>query len=634
MILDYPASTLKAVPSLPGVYLFRDREGKVLYVGKARDLRKRIRSYFRGRTFGRLALLVSRIDAVETLVASSETEALLLEATLIKRHRPRFNVAMKDDKSYPSFRLTVHEPFPRLELTRRIVRDGSLYFGPFADAGAAREAARVLQRAFPLRRCRGARPGGRTRPGRACLDFQMGRCLGPCVGKAEEAGYRRAVEEVSAFLRGRGSRVIGGLRARMENASRELNFEEAADLRDRLAALSQVVERQTVVGDPGEDADVLGVHVEGEEAQVSCLQVRSGMVVGKHDASFTGLGPVPGSGVSGVDGGGVEEAMDAYLAAHYREGSLIPPRILLPAGISFSRSWEELLSRRAGRKVEMLQPLRGKGARLVAMATVNAREALRQNVARRESAESIAAEAARVLQLPVPPRRIAGLDVSHSAGRAAYAAMVVWREGRFAPGEYRLFRLRDAAPGDDLAGLAEAVRRRFGGTSAETLPDPDLLLVDGGKGQLGRVGGLLSLIGKERVQSVSLSKGRSLKRRSPGRGEAEEIWLPGRANPLRLPGHHPVLKLLQSVRDEAHRFALKGHRRRQDRDDLTGALDRIPGVGPVRRKALLTRFRSLSGIASASPEEMMSVPGISPRLARDILEYLAGEMPPDIIPIE
>jgi excinuclease ABC subunit C len=600
---------LRAIPALPGAYIFRDRDGKVLYVGKARDLRKRVRSHFRGSPIGRLALLVARIDAIETLVAASETEALLLEATLIKRHRPRFNVAMKDDKSYPSFRLTVQEPFPRLELTRRIERDGSLYFGPFADAGAAREAARVLQRAFPLRRCRGARPGGRGRPGRACLDFQMGRCLGPCVGKANADDYRGAVEELSALLRGRGSRVVRALRNRMEKASRELHFEEAASLRDRLAALSQVVERQTVVGDPGEDADVLGVHLDGEEAQVTCLLVRSGMVVGKRDSVFNGVAE-PG------------EAVEACLAAHYRERDAIPPRLLLPPGVSFRRCWEELLSGRAGRKVEILQPMRGKGARLVAMAMVNAREALRQGLARRESAETITAEAARVLQLPVPPRRIAGLDVSHAAGRAAYAAMVVWREGSFTPGEYRLFRLRVAVSGDDISGLTEAVRRRFTGTSATDVPDPDLLLVDGGKGQLGRVGGLLSEMGKDRVQAVSISKGRTEKRRSPGGGSAEEIWLPGRANPLRLPAHHPVLRLLQSVRDEAHRFALKGHRRRRGQDDLTVVLDGIPGVGPARRRALMTHFRSLADIAAASQEQVASVPGLNQRLARDILEHM------------
>jgi excinuclease ABC subunit C len=526
---------------------------------------------------------------------------------------------LKDDKSYPSFRLTVQERFPRLELTRRIVRDGSLYFGPFPDAGAARASAAFLQRAFPLRRCRGAAPGGRTRKGRACLDFQMGRCLGPCVGDENEAAYRRAVEEVAVFLKGKGRELLRDLTESMKAASAALDFEGAALLRDRIAALSTVVEGQRMVGDPGEDADVIGACAAGDTTMVSCLFIRSGLVVGKRDATFTSPGPASGGA---EDGTGTAEAIDAFLSRHYHEKDDIPPRLLLPRGVSFLQPWRETLSGRAGRRVEVVQPMRGKGRRLLALAEANAREGLRQALARRESAAGAAAEAARVLHLPEPPLRIACVDVSHTAGRQPYASVVAWREGRLDKGEYRLFALRETDPGDDFAGLAEAIRRRLTGSVSQTLDPPDLLVVDGGKGQLGRVVRLLGEIGGEEVRAVSLSKGRSERRASPGTGDADEIWLAGRANPLRLPRHSPVLRLLQLLRDEAHRFALTAHRRRRGKSGLASALDGIPGVGTARRKALLTHFGSVAAIAAASIEEIDVLPGIDRGLAGRIHQAL------------
>ncbi len=611
--MENPAATLATLPTTPGVYIYRDGKGKVLYVGKAVSLRKRVRQYFRKQPHGgRLGLLVCRIETIETLVTGTEREALLLEANLIKRYRPRFNIALKDDKSYPSLRLTVKEAFPRLEVTRRIARDGSLYFGPFTSVTAVRHGAAYLLKAFPLRRCRGPVPGGRGRPGRGCLDFQMGRCLGPCLDASPEAAerYRKVVEELTAFLRGRGKELLKRLRQEMEELSARTRFEEAAVLRDRIHALELVIEGQRVVGDPGDDLDAVGVWSEGEVTEVSCLFVRSGLVVGKRDLLLSGeVGPAASPG---------SEAVERFLEEQYREGTAIPPRILLPLGMEFSRSWAELLSERAGRKVEVEQPTRGKGYRLLSLAVANAKEALKSAEAGRESATALAAEAAGALHLPVPPLRIEAFDVSHTSGREPYASCVCWREGALAKGDYRLFSLRETDPGDDFAGLAEAITRRLTGSLAGELLPPDLLLIDGGKGQLSRVTALLASLGKGELPAVSISKARTEKRRRPGQGVGEEVWLPGRANPLRFPRTSPVLRLLQLLRDEAHRFALGGHRRRRGKGDLTSALDGIPGVGPARRKALLTRFRSLAEIAAARDEDIAATPGLNLPLARGI----------------
>jgi excinuclease ABC subunit C len=402
----------------------------------------------------------------------------------------------------------------------------------------------------------------------------------------------------------------------MEELSQGLRFEEAAVLRDRIHALELVIESQRVVGDPGDDLDAVGVWSDGEATEVSCLFVRSGLLVGKRDLLLSGgADPSTGSGPG-------SEAVERFLEEQYREGTAIPPRILLPLGMDFTRSWQELLTERAGRKVEVEQPARGKGYRLLSLAVANAKEALKSAEAGRESATALAAAAAGALHLPVPPLRIEAFDVSHTAGREAYASCVCWREGALAKGDYRLFSLRETDPGDDFAGLAEAITRRLTGSLAGELPPPDLLLIDGGKGQLSRVTGLLASLGKGDLPAVSISKARTEKRRRPGQGVADEVWLPGRANPLRLPGPSPVLRLLQLLRDEAHRFALAGHRRRRGRQDLTSALDGIPGVGPARRKALLTRFRSLAEIAGAREEDIAATPGLNLPLARAIKSAL------------
>jgi excinuclease ABC subunit C len=601
---------LKHLPKSPGVYIYRDEDGNALYVGKAKNLRNRVRQYFTGKQQVRTSILVSSIDSLEVIVAASEKEALLLESNLIKSLRPRFNIEHKDDKSYPFFRLTVQEDFPRFEITRTLARDGSQYFGPFTDVGSARKLLTDMQRAFPVRRCRGARPGGRSRPGRPCLDFQMGRCLGPCEEKVSREEYGRIVRDLTDFLKGKGRKLIRQYEKDMERLSAELRYEEAARVRDRIRALRSVMEDQNVVGDPQDDLDVLGTVSADGIAVVTCLFVRSGLIVGRHDLILEGSLAAP-------------EAAEAYLSSHYQEeGSPIPPRILLPVGIEFAKEYADVLSDRAGRSVRIQLPARGKGMRLVRMANENANQTLRSMLSRRKAASDLKEDLAKALHLPGPPSRIECMDISHTSGRNAYGSIVAWEDGGLVKDDYRLFIIRrQARGGDDYAALEEVVERRFSGSQSNELRTPDLLVVDGGKGQLARVKMALSRVEGPVPALAALSKAKSTRRRE-GPGAPEEVYLPGRSNPISLGASSTVLHLLQMLRDEAHRFALMGHRRKRGQKDLVSALDGIEGVGPVRRKTLLSRYRSFKEIQAAPVEEIASLRGFNRKIADRIKEKL------------
>ncbi len=600
---------IKHVPAAPGVYLYRDVEGAVLYVGKAKDLRKRVRQYFTGGQQQRTTLFLPLIDSVETIVAGSEKEALLLENTLIKRYRPAFNVEMKDDKSYPCFKVTVHEDYPRLEITRKLVEDGSLYFGPFTDAGAARATLSWLEKAFPLRRCRKPVPGGRGRQGRPCLDFQMGRCLGPCGEEVTRAEYGLIVDELVDFLRGNGRKVVSLLQKRMKEVSRDMMYEEAANIRDRIAAIETVLEKQDMVGNPGEDMDVLGYAGSGKTGILTCLFIRSGMLVGRSDTVVRGaLEP--------------SQALEAFLSKHYRETVPPPPVILCLEGIDFSNVHEELLSEIGRRKVSIRKPARGRGLRLVKLAAENATQALREALAKERDAQTLIAELQKTLRLKSPPTRIECVDISHTSGRETYGATVAWEKGRLVKDHYRRYTIGNSdTGGDDYAALSQVVERRFTGTSSTRMPLPDLLLVDGGKGQLSRVEKTLGGHNIEHVQLAAISKARSA-RRSGGGSATDEIYLPGRSNPLRIDRHSAAMHLMQMMRDEAHRFALSSHRKRRNKDDLLSRLDGIVGVGPARRRALLSHFRSIAEIRIASVEEIASLKGFNRSVAHRIKESL------------
>ena len=600
---------LEHLPSTPGVYIYRDSDGSHLYVGKAKNLRKRVKQYFTGKQNSRTAVMVSNIDSVEVIVAGSEKEALLMEANLIKTYRPHYNIDLKDDKSYPYFRITTGEEFPRLEITRRIFKDKSTYFGPFTDVGSARRMMGYLHRAFPLRRCKGARPGGRTTPGRPCLDFQMGRCTGPCAGEISAEEYGKMVDGVMGFLKGQGRRIAASWEKEMARLSSSLRFEEAAVLRDRVMALHSILEGQNAVGDPGDDLDILGYVACGPLSVLICLFVRSGLIVGRKEMALDGQYSA-------------EEAMDAFISAHYRKDVAVPGRILFPVGLEFAPEHAEILSELAGRSVRIQRPSRGKGARLLHLAEENARQAFDVFMARRETASHVSSEIAAALGMESSPKHIECMDISHTSGRLAYGSIVSWKGGELDKEGYRLFSIRDGGvPGDDYAALEEVITRRFTGTAAGELKTPDLLLIDGGKGQLSRVSGVMAALNVEVPFLAAISKARAAKRRD-GANAVDEIYLPGRSNPKRLPRNSRALHTLQMLRDEAHRFALKGHRAGRGKADLLSILDGIEGVGPARRKALLTHYRSLSEIKAARLEDIASLKGLNMRVAERIKETL------------
>ena len=580
----------------------RDAKGEVLYIGKARSLRSRVRSYFQdpGPADPRLRSMINQIDRFEFIVTDSEVEALALEANLIKEHRPKYNVKLRDDKQYPLLKITWDEDYPQLLIVRRIKDDGARYFGPYTDSGALRDTLRLLRRLFPLRTCK--RRIGVDRVARPCLNHDIGRCLAPCVGAVDREAYRAMIEQVCLFLEGRGDRLARDLQAEMEEAAGRLDFERAAALRDRLMDLRKVMERQKVVSTAGEDLDVLGLAAGSEAALVQVFRVRGGKLIGREHFVLT-----PGAE---ADPAG---SLEAFLSQYYAEVPQIPPEILLPLPLEDGEALAAWLSARRGRKVSLAVPKRGPKKELVAMAMENAALLLEQERVRRSYEEERTAEAgaelAVVLGLPGPPRRMEAFDISDLHGQEAVASMAVFIDGRPAPGEYRRFRIRTVSGSNDFAMLAEAAGRRFrrglaeraeGKAGAGFADLPDLLLIDGGKGQLHAVLDELAKIeGFDPPFTIGLAK------------EEEEIYLPDRSDPIVLPRDAPALHLLQRLRDEVHRFALTYHRTVRAKRTKLSALDGIPGIGPRRKQALLRHFGSVKRIVAASLEELCSVEGMT-----------------------
>ncbi len=608
------AARIDALPTEPGVYLFKSARGKVLYVGKAQSLRTRVRSYFRTGGDGRLRvpLLVERTADVEVVVTPGVKDALLLENELIKRHRPPFNVRLRDDKQYLGLRLDPRETWPRLVQVRRFREDGAWHFGPYTSSQALREAVSNLRRIFPLRSCSDAVMRDYARRGRPCIEFEMGRCLAPCVGKVDSAGYAELVQGTALFLRGRSDELRRSLEQRMERAAAEERFEEAGRLRDRLAAVEKTVERQQIVTERAVDRDVFGWARAGGEVEAHALHVRAGRVVDSAAFSF--------SNVRLPD----DEALGSFLGQYYGAPDRRPaPEILLPLEPDRDAALDELLSERAGRRVSLRAPQRGTGRELVAMATKNAELRLSQRLVARESVEGALAELQERLGLRALPRRIECYDVSSLQGTFAVASRVTFENGQPDKNGYRRYRIREAAGGDDLACLREVLSRRL--ARADNDPLPDLLLVDGGRGQLGVVRATLADAGLD-VDTAGIAKERDAESPSPrvrrgGGLKAERLFLPGRVDPLLLPPASPALLLLQRVRDEAHRFALEFQRRLRERAGLTSILQEIPGIGPGKRRALLRQLGSLRAVRSATLEALAAVPGVSARDAQAIRDF-------------
>lgn len=589
------AQRIRELPDRPGIYVFKDAGGKPLYVGKAASLRKRAASYLAGEHEPRIAAMLKETADLETVVTDTEAEALLLENTWIKRRRPRYNILLRDDKTYPYVELTMGDPYPRIRLTRRIRDRGSEYFGPYLPGGLARKAIKLVQKLFELRVCKIEIDGSLPRP---CLYYDMRRCLGPCVdGLTSREEYQAAVEAARLFLAGRTEELLRRLRHEMNESAAVLDYERAARLRDLIAEIEAVGPRSKLSSVRGEDVDVFGVHVEGGLAAVCILVMRSGQVLDRREIFWEGREAVS-----------PEHVLAELLPQIYERTSFIPRQVHLPLPIEGEQVLERWLGERRGERVYLRKPSRGPKAQRVALAMRNARLAHHRRFRSRTAGQAGADALRRHLDLAEAPRRIEGFDVSNLQGGQQVASLVVWEEGRMRKREYRSFNLKGLSGQDDYAAMRQAVKRRYRRRLEELGAMPDLILIDGGRGHLNAALEALATLAVEETPVAALAK------------REEEIYLPQRPEPLRLPARDAGLRVLQQVRDEAHRFALARHRRRRSSTALRGALDQLDGVGPKRRKLLLRRFGSAEGVRQASEEELKRALG--PTLGERVFRQL------------
>ncbi len=607
------SAELKRLPAGPGVYLFRDAADEVLYVGKAKSLRPRVRQYFQaGRSDNRLGMdtLVGRVDRIETIVTGTEVEALHLEQNLVKRHRPPFNVRLRDDKSFPYIAVTLEDEYPRVMFTRKRHRRGVLYFGPYANAKKVRETLDVLNRVFRYRPCEGPKPGRRS--GIPCLDFHIERCLAPCVGYVSKEAYREVIDGVVEFLSGNDKPIRAELERQMRDAAADERFEDAARYRNRLHAVERLAERQAVERASIGTIDVIGVAVGHDRAAVQVFPLRGGRMVDRY--SFH---------LENAAGDEPLEVLEGFCLEYYGTAPSIPPQILVPRGLGDLSTLEGFLSELRGSRVEVRAPERGEKRRLQELAQQNAELAL--------SSETLVAETKRlrrvealeelreVLNLEALPIRIECFDISNIQGTEIVGSMVVFEDGVARKADYRKFTVRGQTGQDDFAAMGEVVSRRFARLAAGVAADdydasfgatPNLVVIDGGKGQLAAALESMAAYDLPRVAVVALAK------------RVEEVFLPGRSSPVRLPDHSPGLQLLQRLRDEAHRFAITFHRSRRDAAARESMFDQLDGVGPARRRALLRHFGSAEHVLSATAEELEGVPGVPAKTARSIYAQL------------
>ncbi len=611
-------ATLARLPDHPGVYLFKDAAGNVLYVGKAQSLRHRVRSYWqrrgaRGGSWGIFS--VDQVITVEWTLTDTVSEALLLEANLIKRHQPAYNARLKDDKSYPFIKITLADDFPRIERTRRLVQDGSRYFGPYASVTSVDSAMDLIRRLFPFRTCTIPIRDGERALSRPCLLYDIKRCQGPCIQAISKADYGRDIEQVMLFLDGRQEQVTRHLRREMEAASATLDYERAASLRDQLRAVERTTESQKMAAYARTQQDVLGIARGAGEAAVQLFVVRGGRMVGRDVFTMVSRSEVPD-----------DEVLAAFVKQYYASAASVPPTILAPFRPAEPEDLEAFLAERRGARVALAVPQRGEKRELVALATRNAEEALAREQARRlaDHGQLLAAldELADALGLPAAPVRVECYDISTIQGSDTVGSMVVFVDGKPASSQYRRFRIRTVEGTDDFASHREVLRRRFRRAALEVeegTPEgevrwrmPDLVLIDGGKGQVSAAKEVLDELGLHDLPLAGIAKQR------------EELFLPGAHDPIVLPGTSPALHLVQRLRDESHRFAITYHRSLRGRRQTRSAFDELPGLGPKRRRALLRAFGSVRRIREASVEEIAAVPGIGAGLAARVHDTLAA----------
>lgn len=604
---------LDDLPTSPGVYLMKDRDGAVVYVGKAVNLRSRVRSYFQAGTSDTrhfIPLLEGLLGDIEVILVHNEKEALILESTLIKRHKPRFNVMLRDDKAFITLRLDVRHPWPRLEVVRKSKQDGARYFGPYSSASAIRETVRLVNRYFQLRTCTDRVLEKRTRP---CLLYQIKRCPAPCVYDVPKEEYDRNVRETILFLEGREPELVEELRLRMLDASQDLRFEDAARFRDQIAAIERSLEKQRTVFADGTDTDVFGLYREGPNLVMEILFLRSGKLVSARHFPFTGQ-EFP-----------TEELLSSFVDQYYAGGATIPDEVLLPMPVEDLESKVEFLSESKGRKVRVHVPVRGDKKRLVEMANKNAEQGFIENRKKNRTNEEILERLQSRLELRRLPRRIECFDISNFQGTMVVASQVAAVDGEADKSGYRHYRIKGFTGQDDFASIYEVITRRVRrGLEANDLPD--LLLIDGGKGQLNAArAALKDLDALDRVDLASLAESRVQGQNESGgvvRSD-ERVFLPGRKDPIVLRQNSAELFVLTRLRDEAHRFAITFHQKLRRARNFRSVLEEIPGVGEKRRKALLRHFGSLKRIRAATVEEIAEVEGFHRALAERVCAFLA-----------
>lgn len=620
---------IRLLPERPGCYLYKDASGRIIYVGKARNLKSRVRQYFQSsrNLTAKVLAMVSQIAEIEHIVTDTETEALVLESNLIKKHKPKYNIRLRDDKHYPYLRLTLTEQWPRLVVTRSMRKDGSRYFGPYTSSQAMWDTMKLARRLFPLRTCNDP-----SRHPRACLQYHIGRCLAPCLPDFDQhAAYADAVRDLQAFLEGRTQEVVTRIRARMEQAAENLEFERAAELRDQLRAIEKVTEKQKIIGHEMEDLDAIAYARLYDEACVQVFFVRQGKLVGRDQFIMAGADEMEGG-----------EILAAFIQQHYAQTDFVPKEILVGEEVPDAEVLAEWLSSKRGARVVLRRPQRGEKRALVEMVSQNAREAVAERRQQRElelaATEGALVELQQALGLERLPHRIECFDISHVQGSEVVASMVVFEGGRPKKEDYRRFKMK-VDQNNDFANMAEAVARRFRRGLAERAAQvegrvkdlaegrvaeeggeygdkfatfPDLLIIDGGKGQLAYARAAMRELGVEHIPTFGLAK------------EEELLCAEDRPDWIELPRGSQGLFLLQRVRDEAHRFAITYHRKLHRKATTRSRLDDVPGIGPKRKKALLQHFGSLKAIRAASVDELAAVPGLNRDLAERVKEALGG----------
>jgi excinuclease ABC subunit C len=616
------ADRLKALPARPGVYIFRNPKGDVVYVGKAASLRSRVRNYF-GAPHAlepKTRALVEQIADFEYIVTASAQEALHLEATLVKRHQPFFNVRLKDDKHYPYLRIDVQNDWPRVEIARRVAADGARYFGPYASASSVRTTLSIVKKLFPWRSCTKAITGTDPRP---CLDYFIHRCIAPCTGYCSKEEYDAVISQTVLFLEGKTGEVVRSVRRQMEAAAEALDFERAALLRDQLRAIESVAEKQVVERTRPADEDVFGLARDETEGCVQVFFIRGIQMVGRDFFTLDGVKDESDAGVLG-----------SFLKQFYESAVYVPKTVVVPFPVAEANLIADWLSERRGSRVTVAVAQRGPRRKLVDLAGENARESLQMLrvrwLADRDKTERALLELEEELNLPGPPRRIECYDISNIQGASSVASMVVFLDGRPRPQEYRRFRIKTVQGANDFASMAEVLARRFkrfGGRARESASEgedepshtaelegwgalPDLVIVDGGKGQLSAALDVMRNLGLKHVPLAGLAK------------QNEELFVQDMAEPILLPRTSQALYLVQRIRDEAHRFAIQYHRKVRGKTGMASALDSVPGVGPKRKRALLRKFGSLSAIRDAPVDEIASTVGFTRSLAEKVKEYL------------